>query len=194
VNEEQERVALELRRIREQARDSAAGARVPEQVLPAARPAAVRGVSARADEPAPPAPLARPDAAAVNQLWPIARAGGGPIGRFLARALRALLAAQEAFNAKQVQFDNEVLDYIDARIDATHRHYDSVLGVHGRHMQEIDERHLTLQEDLVAHVHDLVKRIDLVFAEAERGRLSLEVSLKDLRRRLVALEERLGKE
>ena len=41
--------------------------------------------------------------------------------------------------------------------------------MHGRHMDEIDERHLILQEELVAHVHDLVKRIDLVLAEAERG-------------------------
>ena len=39
-----------------------------------------------------------------------------------------------------------------------------------RHMAEIDERHLILQEELVAHVHDLVKRIDLVLAEAEKGR------------------------
>ena len=43
-------------------------------------------------------------------------------------------------------------------------------AIHGRHMGEIDERHLILQEELVAHVHDLVKRIDLVLAEAERGR------------------------
>ena len=49
-----------------------------------------------------------------------------------------------------------------------------MLGIHGRHMGEIDERHLILQEELVAHVHDLVKRIDLVLAESERGRLGLE--------------------
>ena len=40
---------------------------------------------------------------------------------------------------------------------ATHRHYDEVLGLHGRHMGEIDERHLILQEELVTHVHDLVQ-------------------------------------
>ena len=44
-------------------------------------------------------------------------------------------------------------------------------------MGEIDERHLILQEELVAHVHDLVKRIDLVLAESERGRLGLEFAL-----------------
>ena len=39
-------------------------------------------------------------------------------------------------------------------------------------MGEIDERHLILQEELVAHVHDLVRRVDLVLSEAERGRLA----------------------
>jgi hypothetical protein len=58
-------------------------------------------------------------------------------------------------------------------------------------MGEIDERHLILQEELVAHVHDLVRRIDLVLAEAERGRLGLEFALKDLRQSVQRLEERL---
>ncbi len=39
---------------------------------------------------------------------------------------------------------------------------------------------MILQEELVAHVHDLVKRIDLVLAEAERGRVSAEHALKDV--------------
>jgi hypothetical protein len=41
----------------------------------------------------------------------------------------------------------------------------------------------------VAHVHDLVKRIDLVLSEAERGRLGLEFALAEVRTRLVRLEE-----
>jgi hypothetical protein len=90
-----------------------------------------------------------------------------------------------------VQLDNEILAYIDARLEATHRHYDDVLGIHGRHMGEIDERHLILQEELVAHVHDLVRRVDLVLSEAERGRLGLEFALKDLRTRVERVEERL---
>jgi hypothetical protein len=61
-------------------------------------------------------------------------------------------------------------------------------------MGEIDERHLILQEELVAHVHDLVKRIDLVLSTAERGRLSLEFALRDVRTRLARLEERLRRE
>ena len=43
-------------------------------------------------------------------------------------------------------------------------------AAYGRHMGEIDERHLILQEELVAHVHDLVRRVDLVLAEARAGR------------------------
>ena len=67
-----------------------------------------------------------------------------------------------------------------------------MLGLHGRHMGEIDERHLILQEELVTHVHDLVRRIDLVLAEAERGRLGLERDLRELRDRARQLEERLS--
>jgi hypothetical protein len=58
-------------------------------------------------------------------------------------------------------------------------------------MGEIDERHLILQEELVAHVHDLVRRVDLVMAEAEKGRVGLTAELREVRSRLVQLEERL---
>ena len=58
-------------------------------------------------------------------------------------------------------------------------------------MADIDERHLILQEELVAHVHDLVKRIDLVLAETDKGRLSLELALRDVRTRLADLEQRV---
>jgi hypothetical protein len=146
----------------------------------------------------PEAPPPRPDGAAVNALWR-ARPDAEPRGLrgFVYRVLRGLLGpavdAQVAFNARQVQLDNELLDYVDARLAATHRHYDAVLGIHGRHMGEIDERHLILQEELVAHVHDLVRRIDLVLAESEKGRVSLEFALRDLRGRLARLEERLAR-
>jgi len=98
---------------------------------------------------------------------------------------------QKAFNARQVQLDNEILEYIDRRFERTHRHYDRILGLYGRHLGEADERHMILQEELVAHVHDLVKRIDLVLSEGERGRLGLENALGEVRRRLDALSERL---
>jgi hypothetical protein len=110
----------------------------------------------------------------------------------VARRLAApFLRAQQDFNAHQVQFDNALLAYVEARLAHTHAHYDAVLGVHGRHMGEIDERHLILQEELVAHVHDLVRRVDLVMAEGEKGRVALTAELRDLRARLVHLEERL---
>jgi hypothetical protein len=183
-------VAEELRRIRDAVRDRALIERKPDEVLGEAPP--VRKV-----EPAPPPPAAgavpapspRPDPAGVNALWDVRGAAkpGGLKGR-LARLVRRLVApaidAQVSFNARQVQLDNELLAYIDARLEATHRHYDAVLGGYGRHMEDIDKRHLILQEELVAHVHDLVKRIDLVLSESERGRLSLEFALRDLRARL----------
>ena len=107
--------------------------------------------------------------------------------------MKSSIVLQVSWNSRQVQLDNEILEYVDARLDVTHRHYDAVLGIHGRHIQDINERHLILQEELVAHVHDLVKRIDLVLAEAEKGRLSLEFALRDVRTRLARLEERLGR-
>jgi hypothetical protein len=196
TDEERAQVADELRRVRESVRERALLERDPSVVLPEPRP--VRAPEAVPTEP-PPAPESlptRPDAAAVNALWEAAPppAPGGLRG-WLVRALDGLLGgrfeAQRRFNAQQVQLDNALLAYLDARLAATHRHYDGVLGGVGRHLGEVDERHMILQEELVAHVHDLVKRIDLVLAEAERGRVSAEHALKDLRQRLKDLEERL---
>jgi hypothetical protein len=191
---ERQRIADDLRRIREGVRDRA----LLEPKAPPAPPPAVRTPEKpRMESAAPPsAPPPRPDNTGVNESWRIRAApAAGGIGGRLARAVRALLRptleAQEAFNSKQVQLDNDLLAYVDARLEATHRQYDDVLGIHGRHMGEIDERHLILQEELVAHVHDLVRRVDLVLAEAERGRLSLEFALKDLRARVERVEERL---
>lgn len=189
-------MAEELRRIRDAVRERSLIERRPEEVLGVAPPV-------RTSEPAPleQAPehgpdVTRPDGAEVNARWDIGKAPqpGGVKGR-LARLVRRLLApvvdAQVAFNSRQVQLDNDILAYIDSRVAATHRHYDAVLGTYGRHMQDIDKRHLILQEELVAHVHDLVKRIDLVLSESERGRMSLEFALRDLRVRLARLEARL---
>ena len=147
--------------------------------------------------PEPEAMPPRPDAADVNAHWraegPLPVGLKGRLARFVLRLLHPRFAAQVEWNAKQVRLDNEILDYVDARLAATHRHYDAVLGHTGRHLGEIDERHMILQEELVAHVHDLVKRIDLVLAEAEKGRLGLEHGLRDVKSRLLRLEERLGR-
>jgi len=192
---DRQQVAEELRRVREEVRARA----LHEQpaALPAARAVAVPGPMPPDRAPAPIDATARPDNAALNAGWRVREAlGGGGWRRLLARGLGRVLArvldAQESFNSRQVQFDNALLDYIDARLTATHRHYDDVLGLHGRHMGEIDERHLIVQEELVTHVHDLVRRIDLVLGEAERGRLGLERDLRELRDRMRQLEERLA--
>lgn len=194
---EREHMADELRRVREEVRARALH-EPAAAVLPPPQPT-------RTPEPMPPdppvAPLAaprRPDNTEINGLWPLFQTleGGGwrrSLARGLARTLARLVGRQEHFNSLQVQFDNQVLDYVDARFAATHAHYDPVLGIISRHMAEIDERHLILQEELVSHVHDLVKRIDLVLAQGEKGRLSLEYALTDVRTRLLQIEERLGR-
>jgi hypothetical protein len=193
VSDDRERVAEELRRIRDSVRERGLVERRPEDVL--GPPPAVRTPDAPGPEQAPaPPPAARlPDAAAVNALWDVGRASPpaglkGRLSSLIRRLIAPVVDAQVSFNSRQVQLDNELMAYLEARIEATHRHYDAVLGAYGRHMQDIDKRHLILQEELVAHVHDLVKRIDLVLSESERGRLSLEFALRDLRARL---EQRL---
>ena len=192
---DRQQVADELRRVREAVRARALHQRAA--TLPAARAVEVPGPMPADPVPAPIAATPRPDNAALNAGWRVRDTlGGGGWRRLLARGLGRVLArvldAQESFNSRQVQFDNALLDYIDARLTATHRHYDDVLGLHGRHMGEIDERHLIVQEELVTHVHDLVRRIDLVLGEAERGRLGLERDLREVRDRARQLEERLA--
>jgi len=194
---ERERVAEELRRVRDAVRDRALAGDPSGRALPAHREVATPGPMPPDDAPPPQKHPPRPDNADLNQLWALRGAleQGGlrrMVTRGLGRLLARLIDRQEAFNSRQVQFDNALLDYIDARVEDTHRHYDAVLGIHGRHMGEIDERHLIMQEELVAHVHDLVKRIDLVLGESERGRLGLEFALRDIRARLLRLEEQLA--
>lgn len=190
-DEERARVAQVLQRVREAVSERALVERRPAEVLPPPAPTRTPEPAPPRPQPAVPPPPARPDVTAVNTLWRTAEAAAGRAGRLLRRLAAPFLRAQQQFNSVQVQFDNAVLDYLEARLAHTHAHYDAVLGVHGRHMGEIDERHLILQEELVAHVHDLVRRIDLVLEEGERGRVALESALRDVRGRLAGLEERL---
>jgi hypothetical protein len=194
MSDERERVAEELRRAREAVRQRALLAGDTDPGPPAPRPVTITPPSA-ADPAAPaPPPPPPPDAAPVNAAWraePAARGGlSGLLARLLERLLGPRLEAQVAFNSRQVQLDNELLAYLQARVEATHRHYDAVLGGVGRHLAEIDERHLILQEELVAHVQDLVKRIDLVLAESESRRRALDRTLQVLRARVDLLEDR----
>jgi len=183
-------VAEELRRIRDEVREKGRAERRPADVVgPAPSLRAVEVPDPLPAAPAPAPPPVRPDAAAVNATWDVRRtpAPGGLKGRLagvVRRAMAPFVEAQVAFNSRQVQLDNDLLAYVDARLEATHRHYDAVLGGYGLHLQDADKRHVILQEELVRHVHDLVRRIDLVLADGERGRLSLEFALRDLRARL----------
>ena len=155
---------------------------VPEVVRPAPRPAA-------AAAPALPAP---PDAAPVNEAWRTEPVGGGVVRRWLERALRPRLDAQVAFNARQAQLDNALIEWLLARFAATHDHYDRLHHTATGRMDDIDERHLQLQERLVVHVHELVRRIDFVLEASERSRLSAEADLRRLSARVEELEKRLA--
>jgi len=149
---------------------------------------------AESDETAAQPPPAPPDPAPVNASWPATAApGGGPLGlltRLLLRLLGPQLEAQRTFNADQVRLDNALLAHLEERLAATHRHYDALLGETGRRLAEVDERHAQLAQEVVAHTQDLARRIDLVLGEAERGRPALEHALKELRERVLRLEDR----
>src|SRR6266571_99846 len=157
ADDERERVSAELRRIRESVREralmepTATASRADPPPQPSPSPPAAEPETLR--EPPP----IRPDNAAVNALWEQPRRRGraglrGSVEGWLRRALAPALDAQVAFNSRQVQLDNEILDYIDARARHTHGHYDRLLGQLGRRIEEADQRHLILQEELVAHV------------------------------------------
>jgi len=106
-------------------------------------------------------------------------------------ALGPVVERQVQMNSAQVRFDNEVVSYIDTRIDRMTSHYDQVLGLHGMRMEEIDERHLILQQELVRHVHDLVERIEFVFETAETNHLQIDGSLRETREQLRELVARI---
>jgi hypothetical protein len=146
-----------------------------------------------------------PDREELNLLWNVSETGGeapGPLARFLtplrsplARLVRFALGPvverQVRMNGAQVRFDNELVRYVDERFDRLSRHYDRVLGLHGRRMEEIDERHLILQQELIRHVHDLVARIELTFEAAEQNHLYLEGTLRETREELSRIAARL---
>lgn len=193
MSDERESVAEELRRIRDAVRERALLG--DPDSLPDAQPVERSGIEPAEPVPAEePAPV-RPDLGPVNNAWEtsVASTRGGAVGRFVRRLLAPLFDAQTAFNSRQVQLDNALLAYLDERIEGTRRHYDRVLEANQRHMADIDTRHLILQEELVVQVHDLVARIDLVLAGAEKNRRSMESALRDVRARLTRLEERLSR-
>ena len=137
----------------------------------------------------PPAP---PDLSPVNQSWP---AGGqrpsSGISTLLDGSREKDREAQVKFNADQVQLDNALVSWTAAHFAATHTHYDAVIARMQKRMDDIDTRHRELERELVRHVHDLARRIDVVLGEGEKSRVSHEAALRSIRERLRALEERL---
>jgi len=110
-----------------------------------------------------------------------------------ADALLAFVEQQAEMNSAQVKFDNQLVEYVDERLDRISAHYDRLLGLHGKRMEEIDERHLILQQELIQHVHDLIKRIDFVFETAEQNHLYLEGFLREVRDEAQSLADRLDR-
>lgn len=192
-------VASAMRKLRDDAR-ALSGARPELPPLPAesSPTAPLDPLPGKTVAPAP----ASPDRETLNRIWNVAggaRRSEGILARFLRAPLRRILRfamggvvdRQVEMNSAQVKFDNELVEYVDARIDRISQHYDEVIGLYGKRMQEIDERHLILQQELVRHVHDLVQRIEFVFETAEQNHLYLEASLRETRERVAGLVERL---
>src|SRR6185436_7200403 len=117
-DDEREQVAEELRRVRDGVRERALLEPRTDVLTPARAPRSPEPVPT---EPVPEGPerpaVPRPDNAVLNTLWRVIDAGGrswrGRLRRWAARAadLRAAFGRQEAFNSRQVQFDNELLAY-----------------------------------------------------------------------------------
>jgi hypothetical protein len=197
-------VVEELRAVRERARQ--------EQVeRPAVAPHGTSSVGPAHLPPLEPhdeePPPSSPEREELNALWDLSPAFSAPppgvlgklfsplrapLQRLIRFALGPALERQIAMNSAQVRFDNELVRYLDERLDRMSRHYDEVLGLHGRRMGEIDERHLILQEELIRHVHDLVERIEFVFESAEQNHLYLEGMLRENREELQRLSDRLA--
>jgi hypothetical protein len=136
----------------------------------------------------PPAP---PDLGPVNASYETSRD----------RSSRSLLSlfgadakqhrAQARFNSDQVQLDNALVTWTAGHFAATHQHYDASIDRMQKRMDEIDTRHRELERELVRHVHEMARRIDVVLGEGEKGRVSHEAALRSIRERLRVLEERL---
>lgn len=193
--EEFERERLKSAQALEQVIEGARGAlevREPEMVLGEA--VRVESASPKGDPPAPPAwnPPTPPDLQPVNTSW---TAGGprpsGAIASLLDGSREKDREAQVRFNSDQVQLDNALVTWTAEHFAATHRHYDAVLARMQQRMDDIDLRHRELERELVRHVHEMARRIDVVLGEGEKGRVSHEAALRSVRERLRALEERL---
>jgi hypothetical protein len=150
------------------------------------------------EKPEPGAMPVSPNRERLNELWDLSKVLEAPTGilrglvrRVLRFAGGPLVDRQLELNSAQVRFDNELVAYIDQRLDRISAHYDHLLGLYGKRMEEIDERHLILQQELIRHVHELVKRIDFVFESAEQNHLYLEGMLREAREELRDIARRM---
>lgn len=193
--EEFERERLKSAEALDRVIDGARGApeaRTPQKVL--GDPVRVEPATPFTESPAPPAwnPPTPPDLNPVNTSW---TAGGprpsGAIASLLDGSREKDREAQVRFNSDQVQLDNALVSWTADHFAATHKHYDAVLGQMQQRMDDIDVRHRQLERELVRHVHEMARRIDVVLGEGEKGRVSHEAALRSVRERLRALEERL---
>lgn len=199
-----EEVAGALRDVRERVRSEDNPSPKPSPYPKPSEPHASLG-SVQPPEPAPTEVPTSPSTERLNESWDISTAFETPppgriarifsplrrpLQRLVRFALGPVVERQVELNSAQVQFGNELVQYIDARLDRISAHYDRMLGLYGKRMEEIDERHLILQQELVRHVHQLVKRIDFVFETAEQNHLYLEGMLKESREELQDIAQR----
>ena len=187
-------VSASLRAVREQARSEPIAS-----AKPTAYPALEEQSALASLQKEPPAAMpVSPNRERLNELWDLSKAleaSSGIIRGLVRRVLRfawgPLVDRQLELNSAQVRFDNELVEYIDQRLDRISAHYDHLLGLYGKRMEEIDERHLILQQELIRHVHELVKRIDFVFETAEQNHLYLEGMLREAQENLRDIARRM---
>jgi hypothetical protein len=165
--------------------------RTPQSVLGPTEP--VR--TAEGDPPPPPPasawnPPAPPDLGPVNASYETSRDRSSDLSSPLRRRCQGR-RAQARFNSDQVKLDNALVSWTAAHFTATHTHYDAAIARMQKRMDDIDTRHRELERELVRHVHDMARRIDVVLGEGEKGRVSHEAALRSLRERLRTLEEKL---
>jgi hypothetical protein len=187
---ERRKSAQALDRVREGAQEAPV-VRDSESVLGPGEP-----VNESAEAPKPPDtpawnPPPPPDLGPVNASWQTS--SKRPAGSLLSfvDGREKDRDAQARFNSDQVQLDNALVSWTAAHFAATHSHYDAVIARMQKRMDDIDTRHRELERELVRHVHDLARRIDVVLGEGEKGRVSHEAALRSIRERLQVLAERL---
>ena len=165
----------------------------PSVLGPLELPEPVTTPSAPADS-SPPRwkPPTPPDLGPVNESWSAAasRPSGG-LSSLLDGSRERDRQVQVKFNSDQVQLDNAMVSWTAEHFAATHSHYDAVIAGMQKRMDDIDTRHRELERELVRHVHEMARRIDVVLGEGEKGYVSHEAALRSLRERLRTIEEKL---